>query len=222
MSETQVGYDSIMERCTQEPLRQHLRAVHLSRKNSWCGSGTLILDKTDRHSMVITAGHVFSVNKKSEYIHYRVLQPWSKADLSIESARGGVMNSENPSVETDVAVCIPGELRRIRNFSHHTGGRWTEGKQFTPVKKEYPPAISLFTHEIVPVIGSVHGTDGNSYFVLQYHSYPGESGTGFLKAEDELYVLAAGIDMTPEISDVLGIPPEFPLVTLASSIKISW
>jgi len=220
MDETRKGYNSLMKRMRKTALRPRYCAVHMSRDGCWAGSGTLILGPDQKtHSVVITAGHVFSKSKSARHIGYRMLQPPEEKDYPITSASGGVLGGNGNDI--DVAVCIPGTSRKIEGFSDCVAGSWGAlGRQFVANKKVYPGAISLLTGEIIKVIGSIHQTDGEDYFVLLYHSYPGESGTGFLKGEDELYVLAAGIDVDEELRNTFDIPTKFWRVTVASAIKI--
>ncbi len=222
------GYDSVMSRLQQSPLRQALRAVHFtktahfSRQGYWRGTGTLILNGAGQHSMIVTAAHLFSIDSRPEYTRYRVLQPWTKVDHAIESAHGGVMDNGDPPKEADIAICKPGELRKIPGFSPHPGGDWQGPRDMTCVKEEYPPGTSLLTGEVAPVIGSVHSAQWGKFFIMQYRSYPGESGTGFLKAEDELYVLTSGVQVTPRMRDTFEIPSSFPIISYAAAVKISW
>lgn len=211
MDETMAGYMSISQRLQETPVHPLFRAVHLSEKGTWRGSGTLILDRAGNHTGVATASHLFPIGREKEYLFYRTLQPRSPAEFPLFNAR--------QATKEDVAICTPGMATRIGGFSHHQGGRWKNPKELLATKQSYPDCVCLATGEKVPVIGHFEEAQ-EYYYILQYHSYPGESGAGFLRSDNELYVLASGIDVDDALRKFLDIPATFTRVTLAAAIRI--
>lgn len=219
----QDDYQSILSRLSAMPVHPYFRPVHLFLgDDTWMGSGTLSLNPLRQHSVVVTASHIFSVSRLPDFMYYRVLQPYSAERFPLASAIGGVGDASQPSFETDIAVCTPGPPARVGCFSNHLGGRWPTGKRFAAYPQREGAAVSVVTGEEVPVLGFLRPERGPTYYVLQYQSCPGESGTGFVKSEHELFVLSSGIDVTSKLRTAFGIPKRFSLVTLASAIKFGW
>ena len=212
---TLVGYDSIRKRLRRIPVHPRFRAVYLSGegvlKNVLIGNGTLIVDGIGRHVGVITASHLFPAGQQKDYVSYRILQPQSPLKYPIR----GIYQV----TKEDVAFCRPGKPEKVGDVSQHKGNYWENLGTPKVVKRYFPNCTHIVTGEIVPVVGYVDIAD-ERYYVLQCTSYPGESGTGLLKSDNELYVMVASIALSTPISFSPDSPADTTQITLAALVHI--
>ncbi len=215
------NYELLLNRLEKNPIHPLFRAVHLfSADSKWVASGTLVLSKNGQHRGIFTVSHLFANNSPQMRIFYQVLQPYSPVTYSI----GEVNEVFGYQTGGDVALCIPGPAQIVGGFSRHlkdpTNPTGSLKKSFTVEKQPHPDCISLTTNKVVPVLGvAKDGLDG--YYVLQYQSCPGESGTGFIKSPNEIYVLSTRAKLEIENRKLFNIPEDITEVTFATSICIN-
>jgi len=217
MKESQYGYNQILKNLVKNPpTHPKFRAVHLWEEGkSLRGSGTLILNDQGQHTGVVTASHLFNPKNKAAPIFYQVLQPYSTMMHPIAEAKS--------VIKEDAVLCIPGNPMPIGGFSPHEGGVWSSERDITPCKVSLPRCTLLATGEKIPVLGHVQEkATGYFYYVLQYHSYPGQSGLGCIKAENELYVFCSGIPIEKEFRKCFGISRSMRRITLAAAVRVDF
>ncbi|MGA2418359.1 MAG: hypothetical protein ABSF55_03925 [Candidatus Staskawiczbacteria bacterium] len=212
MDDIEFGYLRIMNNLAKRPVHPLFRPVHFTEDMvNFSGSGTLILNRAGQHTGVITAAHLFRLGKVRPRLFYQVLQPFSSVFYPV--------NSATEILREDVALCRPGLEAPIQGFSLQKCAV-DENIEGTPYKASYPDCTHLATGRKIPVLGHIVFQSGETYFVLAYHNFPGESGSGFLRNSDELYVLKGKLALNDSLRDTFKVPKRLDIATLAAGIKV--
>jgi hypothetical protein len=170
------------------------------------GSGSLYAGREGEH--VVTNEHFFREGLADQRFTWRKLRPpETVATRGIEKVlTTGSELSSVPGVVPDVVILKSGQSKRIRSFSKLPP---EETKQQFSIAEFDPPLTitSLLSGEKVRVLGTAtYGAGkGVSYAVLEYGSTSGESGSGFVDENDDLYVLKGPlIRPSPESDEIIG------------------
>ena len=212
MDQSHARFFEIMSHLVAKPIHPSLRPIVLSEDMLTCfGVGTLILSFTGQPSGIITAAHLFPRGKNLSQLFYRECQDEIFFPI----------NRITEPVKEDVALCLLGPTAPIRGFSKHRGGFWDSSKSGQFYKCAYPDCTQLTTGRKFPVLGHVIDTDGECYYMLDYQSCPGESGSGFLRDGNDLYVMRGRLMVTDSLKEVLGLPQSQEIIELASCIRFN-
>ena len=215
----------LLSHMTKRNIHPNLRAVHFSIGERFVACGTLVLGRDMKPYCIVTANHIFSDDLPgSDYYDYHILDG---NDPSGFSAHGfiskvvldSVRNTYNPKIIDDIAFCYVGNRSLIMRSSKVRIS--IDGAYQTAKAPKKITVTSLTTGEKYQIVGEVVG-EKNSYFVLEYDSTLGESGSGFLGDDGILYILSAGGFNSESFRQALDIPQRYKVVTLLSAVKINW
>ena len=166
------------------------------------GSGTLVR-LSDGSYRVVTAEHLFSVHREANLAcpKYMVMVLREKnAAISRDIVEAKPFFQDKPGV-VDVAVCAieSGMSTKITPFSpFHSGDvqtRSTIQHRLLEGKPEDLVVRSLVSGQEATLFCTIEipGACNINYCLIDYHSVPGESGTGFVDRKGRLYVLKGTI-----------------------------
>lgn len=181
----------------------------------FAGSGSLFTNGGT--ASVISCEHIFGKVLGNTEFSFRRLRPFESeitnglAEISFRSEEIGLSTRSKP----DVVVLEAGKPKPIKCFSerlldgtheHSTLSRTTNA---TTVK-------SLVTGRSSRVVGTLLSPlDGNTqYSIIEYEAHAGESGTGFVDENDDIYVLKAILNVGPDQRELVER-------TLRTSAKLS-
>jgi hypothetical protein len=166
------------------------------------GSGTMV-KLSDREYCVVTSEHIFSTHKGLNFTcpSYVVKVLREKGDIITRTLVDAKPFFTGKTGLVDVAVCMVSShsTGRVPPFSPYQGGggepeqhknpRLCEGKAEDLVIRSLvsgEEARLLLTEEIP--------NTGMRLYIVDYESIPGESGTGFVDRQGNLFVLKGGLD----------------------------
>ncbi|MDO8579687.1 MAG: hypothetical protein Q7R72_02325 [bacterium] len=161
----------------------------------YAGCGTLISGASGRKYLV-TVEHLFHKDLGKQYFFTRLLRPfdnWIPADRGItEISYKGSEMSKSPIVSaTDVAMFEVGVPKLIECFSEFSDGYNARDniKKFSlqTIKSKFL-LKSLVSGKAYQVVLWSDNTKGAKILLIPHTSHPGESGTGFIDDEENLYV----------------------------------
>lgn len=174
-------------------------AVLLYRNDCFIGVGTLYLNSTQRE-IIVTAGHLFQQDGQEYLWSFRRLYPLANWREPIASA-AFVPGAE----KLDIAFCVSGPLTPIRGFCPFRIGDLEMSNFTCHVLPKSFELRSLVSGKATTCGGKV--VQGPvSYAVVPWNSLPGESGTGFVNKDGNLFVLKGSVAVMPNDCGVIGVP----------------
>lgn len=187
--------EDIQNRNSYEPIKSKFIPVLIYKKRlnmefSFTCNGTIVRDGKDL--VVITAEHLFS--KKDPAFLYMCRDLFSTRNWNIES----VINTghEITGKPADIVTLKVGSSKEIKGYSIHLGKQfWIRTRFF----KDESLLTSLVTGQKIKVLGIATGLkkdSGVDYYIIDYASQEGESGTGFVDINDNLYILKGSFKKT--------------------------
>lgn len=185
------------------------------------GSGTLFEGRNGRQ--VATAAHVFHQRYGESLFAIRKLRQLERGPAITDGI--AMLNPETTNIPefreagTDIVVCMvtSGAIRPIRGFYDETRGKAEDQISFAFINRSQQLFItSIVSGERVRVIGAQAQTGNKpSLCLIVAASISGESGTGFVDVDNQLYVLKGRVEdttsITAEIRARFGIPEHAPL-----------
>lgn len=192
-----VAEDYIVAKTTQRQVSSKLTPVMLyliskDRKVAQhLGCGTLYTGA--QGEQVVTCEHLFPIARGTNDVAFRKLRPLEK-DIThgIEKI---LQKGEDLSTtgKPDVVVLGVGDVQPIQFYSHQPQV-WDETQKLT-IYDDPITLTSLISGEKVRLVGFADSVldQGVAYGVIEYRSIPGESGTGFIDDDGNLYVLKANV-----------------------------
>jgi len=168
--------------------RSHFTPVTIYRDRTFAGCGTLVSD-TQNPEYVVTAAHLFHPDTDC-YYEFEILSHSHEQRRTIAHA------SPTSDLTRDVAICYPGSRRKIHGFK--TAEKW------------YFTADTINTKLVSTISGAQFSTffrSSSEYdsvraaYVFLYtktilEGGYGESGSGYLGPDNQLFVLSGGISVT--------------------------
>jgi len=200
-------YQSLFAKIKQVPVCEKFRAVHLIRRDTWIGTGTLIV----HNNQIITCEHLFPRDEESDFLWYREIQPISRSLMPIS------MFCADETM--DVGVCSPGESRIITHQSKFGSDGFTLENRRLFRFKERPTFTSLVTGEAIKGLGTI-GSANSAITVLEYESLSCESGSSFIDEFGQLLVLTDGLFLSPKSREFFSVNEKFASVSLAIRLKV--
>ncbi|GEM_PF-5252505 len=207
----------IVNKLTKTEIKSRFTPVEIYRlgKNEafFAGSGSLFVGSEGEQ--IITSEHLFRKELGNPEFAFRKIRP-----LEPEITHGihailhkGIELGVRPSDSPDVVIIKTGDTRPIVCYSDRTLFVRQDQADITKADK-LVTVRSLVSGESVRIVGtlkSVHDS-GTEYVILDYSSFSGESGTGFVDENDQLYVLKGIPGWTGEgktkVEKLLGISRE--------------
>ncbi|MEO8638094.1 MAG: hypothetical protein ABI430_04310 [Candidatus Taylorbacteria bacterium] len=186
----------IIRKVSKDPLKSRFTPVLIYRvlggeTGTFAGSGSLFAGS---HGIqVITAEHLFGKKLGDQIFAVRKLRPYeTDATHGIESILNtGSQIADVGGQSPDIIVLKAGQAKTIRCFSEETLDLRTSPMELHRIDQTII-LTSLVSDEKVRVLGtamSLRDGKGVQYSVLEYASNSGESGTGFVDEDDNLFVL---------------------------------
>jgi hypothetical protein len=175
--------------------------------------GTLFAGKSG--ARVVTVDHLFPKKLGIRMFAFLKLQPLEKSlSNGIQGVLGKGSDLAPPGQTPDIAILEAGEVKPIRGYSDRTNDPEAAFLTITGFKPSSRTLTSLVSGEKVLPVGIARSPQdgGVTYYVVEYGSVPGESGTGFVDDEDRLYVLKGELMTTPQERATLHIRRRLGLV----------
>lgn len=164
------------------------------------GIGTYFLNNNQGY--IITCEHLFLKEFGTSEFFFRSLRPYKEKLEGISefaSKELAIRSGEKP----DTVVLKTGPVNSLVCYSER--GRKFQDKESDLFKiKEggKPKLYSLVTGEEVSVVGGIKSTDdGTTNILIEYESVSGESGTGFVDKEGNLFILNSDLLIPKEQKD---------------------
>jgi hypothetical protein len=178
---------------TLEPVALYYRHPGMAAEE-FCCVGSVMIDK-DYGPVVLTAEHVFRTDIHSTQIIG--FKPLRKSVHEPEYYLDRIIKTSRNLKGADAVVATFGSLPvTFAPFSAYVLDEI--GKNFygdvTIGKKKIPHVRSVVSGEIVPTVGYCRrdeGTNGQVFILIEYHTRPGESGTGFVDDYGGLWIVHA-------------------------------
>ena len=191
-----VAEDYIVAKTTKQQVSAQWTPVMLyalsedQTKGRHLGCGTFCVGSEGE--IVITSEHLFPISKGTQCVAFRKLRPF-ESDIT-HSIHKVLLKGNDlaPGTNPDVVVLGVGDIQPIQFYSHQLE-EWSESQALS-VLDDPIMLTSLISGEKVRLVGLAESTidRGVSYGVIEYGSIRGESGTGFVDAEGNLFVLKGG------------------------------
>lgn len=225
----QVKYEGLMKRLSPTSVCPGIKPVHIFRevdgkKYLHATGGQMIKDGS-----ILTCGHAFwntpNEPKVPWKFYYQILQPYKEGFYPIGSLRKiDVIETNTIQASRDVITCQPGEVRSIEPFQDP--GEVVSGKTTTfDSYREYSEKISVkstVTGESFNILGEAKIIGGPWFYVLDYASFQGESGTVFVADNNKtLYILSQSVLTNPELQEAFKLDKSKSGLTLCSSVSIN-
>ncbi|MGB8815917.1 MAG: hypothetical protein WCC74_01585 [Minisyncoccia bacterium] len=168
------------------------RSLDFGKTGSLAGTGSLYVENGQNN--IVTAEHLFDKTMGKQVFVYRPLRPyepfWTFPIERVLKNGSDIVRQKNKGPDVTILRC--GSLKVIDCFSENlltnkmsviSYSRDQLGKRLT----------SLITGKTFPVVGMIVLSNNKSVkmFVIEYTSICGESGTGFIDQEENLYVLCS-------------------------------
>ncbi len=197
---------------------------------SVAGSGSMFTGSNGRQ--IVTSAHVFSVENNGPTNQYAIrrLRPREGhvMEFGIESIQSKDKNIPGyESVGTDVVLCSVGvSPRPVASFYENAREEAEKQMVFDVLPlKEARHITSLVSGEKFPIVCiGKQKPGGLGYFIIIDATRQGESGTGFVGGDGNLYVLkgvADTINMTPEAAVQMGYPTNASYSVVVGPLKSS-
>lgn len=191
-----VGY--ILSKVPKKPVNSRFTPVIIHRYDGkdykMVGSGS-VFNNHQGNTLIVTAEHVLSSKEENSFYAYQTIMNGSDEKYyAIESFEydGNQITSE----PADVALLKPGQLEKIENI---TDGRYDKGNDginshcIPEYKEGMGSLISLVSGKSINILGTALNLDEGKkdvrYIIVDYNSIKGESGSGFVDQNDNIYVL---------------------------------
>lgn len=161
----------------------------------FAGSGSYFVGSNGEQ--VITSEHLFPKEFGNALFAFRKLRPFEQ---EITHGISKILHRSpelalNPGETPDVVILQAGTTNSIECYSDRVLDIGSESSEHSEMRKieEKITVRSLVSGEPVRIVGLVRSKfdRGMQYVLLEYESTPGESGTGFVTTNDDLYVLKA-------------------------------
>ena len=227
----QQKYEALLKRLSTDTVCPNISPVHIFMQEEGdqprlCATGgQFILDKT-----ILTCAHAFwkftGQEKKPCRYYYQILQPYEIKLHPIESIRQLTdAPTEGVNWSKDMVTCTPGKSQLIAPIPPpRQEDRLNGAQSFTnySVLKEKLPVRSTVTGETRNIIGGLKVSSGTEYFVLDYESFPSQSGTLFTSEDHKvLYVLSASMNTNPQMINKFHLDPSCKGLTLCSAVSVN-
>jgi hypothetical protein len=182
------------------------------KKNYHAGVGTIVSSPAGR-KYLLTVEHLFQRNHGTQYFLTRSLKPYQdyiSGDRGvIEVSQKGKEVAVSPYISaTDVAMLEIGAPKPIECFSEFSEGiSYRDNEKFgmQPIQSKFL-LRSLISDKSYQVLLWSDNEKGSKLYVIPYASLPGESGTGFIDENENLYVLKGSLDDIKISQGVLKTP----------------
>ena len=173
--------------------------VLLYRNDCFVGMGTLYRNEI-QEERIVTAGHLFQNDGQSYLWSFRRLHPLAGYREEIATA------AFIPGADfLDMAFCVPGKQVLIRGFCPSHMGAF-ETSNFRCMLLPQPIEIRSLVSGKAALWGGTVECGLVMYAVIPWNSLPGDSGTGFVGVDGELFVLKGSVEIEPEDYSVIGVP----------------
>jgi hypothetical protein len=189
--------DYILNNIPEKPVNSRFTPIIIHRYDGkdykMVGSGS-IFNNHQRNTLIVTAEHVLSSKEQNSFYTYQTITKDSDEKYyAVESFEyDGYQITGEPA---DVALLKPGQLEKVENI---IDGRYDKGNSgishCTPEYKEgMGNLISLASGRSVKILGTALNLDEGKkdvmYLIVDYDSIKGESGSGFVDQNDNIYIL---------------------------------
>lgn len=191
--------DIIARKVSSAPIKSKFTPVFVYRSlggdsGVFAGSGSMYIGS--QGEQIVTTEHFFLKELRDQIFVGRKLRPLEAvASHGVEKIlhRGRELTGV-PGQVPDIIVLKTGGAHPIRCFSDLTLKSTNEHLVFSRIVSPYA-LTSLISGKRVRVIGSATYDEGRgvTYKVIEYESISGESGSGYVDANDDLYVLKASL-----------------------------
>ncbi len=186
--------DSYITRNTGKYRNNIFSPVMIYRKtniiNNMIFAGTGSLFEAEKESYIITSEHLFDKNNPSAFYLYKNIFTKESGDIE-----GVVMDGyELTGKKIDIILLKTGKSKKIRGIYD---GEKTERAKIELTEEVAPKMLkSLVSGKNIKTLGkaSIYKNDEIEYLIIDYSSIKGESGTGFVDEENNLYVLKGTIE----------------------------
>ena len=188
----------ILKKLSHESVESRFTPVFIYRVDEnvggfFSGSGSLFIGSNGEQ--IVTAEHLFRKEFGKTMFAFRKLRPFeNEITHSIQKIlHKGEELAMNPGDEPDIVILRTGNPELLECYSDLKIGPTPKKMMGVNKLKEKQKVRSLLTGEWVNLVGTTERTpDSKSIYVLiEYASLPGESGSGFVDEDDNLYVLKA-------------------------------
>lgn len=188
-------HDLILEKAKGPPVKSQFEPVLLYRSSDnvkfiFTGCGSLYIGSNGQQ--VVTAEHLFLKDYGTQQFIWRKTKSLDETGIieSVMHRSSEVANAINGA--GDIVILKTGDLKPIVCFSNEPAGGVTDHMEVEiQALSVRMMATSLTSGQQVRILGRSMRVDGqgSAYMLLEYDSVTGESGSGFVDAEDNLYVL---------------------------------
>lgn len=201
--------------------------VHIFRNGDFAGSGVLV-DEERGMSRILTMAHLFPRKASAARYHYESLLDGTRHPIATAS----YMTLEKDSLPTndplcDLASCVPGPARKIAGFSNllpnevvddRSGGTGT----FTYVPLDTPVILQslVSAEEVTCRFVTASRYSPSVFFLLPVAALNGESGSGWVDKEGNLYLAGARFDVGEDSRAELGLRPGLSNLTAVTRITV--
>ena len=194
----------ILDKLVQTPVPSKFTPVLIYRtqggtSGSFAGSGSLIT--VNGVEQVITAEHLISHKLEDAFYAYRIIRPLEKDvthAVEMVKNRGAEMA---PGLSPDVLIFQGGPSANMIDCNSERMLVFGGAKGDVAPYLEPWPLRCLVTDKQVRAIGTIKVPEENDggvkYILLDHRGIPGESGSGFVDGNDNLYVLKGSFDVPP-------------------------
>ena len=169
---------------------------------NFTGSGSLFIGSHGKQ--IATTEHLFPRSGGVGAYGYQLLGATDNYMFGIEKVL--YTGKEITGDATDLVILSVGTPKLIQGFSVHDIEAHTGNVKVTALKGA-PELTSLVSGEKVRILGKAEDVVNKiEYFIVDYKSISGESGTGLVDRDDNLYVLKSSVasDLDQEVSRLLG------------------
>jgi hypothetical protein len=170
----------------------------------FAGSGSRFMGKSGEQ--IVTSEHLFSHGSGEQMYAYQPLRSGNNMVYGIEKVMNTGKEIGGGTGMADVILLKTGDAKPILGFSVHTLKTTTVSTMLTSFTKA-PFLRSLVTGEEVRMLGKTTDPLGVNvdYMLIDYPSIDGESGTGFVDKDDNIYVLKGQpVDYSPKDFSIFG------------------
>ena len=205
-----------MSKLSKVPVKSRFSPVILYRttdgqNGTLAGSGS-VFDSVNGEQ-IITCEHLLLKQYGNAMFAWKKLRP---VDTIVTRSISSILNRGNeilPEAQEvpDVVILKTGPVAFITCYSDQPESAFRAEQEVAPLLRT-KMLTSLVSGEKVKMIGIAknYGEKTVPYFIIDYSSIGGESGTGFVDDEDNLYVLKGTLkvihDQSADVMKVLGNP----------------
>lgn len=225
----QTKYENLIKSLSPTNVCPDIKPVHIFREVN----GKKYLHATGgqivRDGSILTCGHAFwntpNEPKAPWKYYYQNLQPYEERFHPITDLQKiDVMETNTVSASRDVMICRPGEAHLI-NPIQAPGEVISEKTTTFDFYKKYNRKLnvrSTVTGASFNLIGEAKVAGGPLFYVIDYASFRGESGTIFVADNNKtLYILSQSTLLNQELRETYGLDEKQSGITLCSSVTIN-